>query len=296
MASNLNTGNSKKNVWTNSRQLKAPQGSPSRFLQALNRFTGGIKVQAHNPLRDKFGKGYEHLIAGDACRFREELESAIDHYRKALQHASQLNETCLDAYLGIAKCFQRKGDIKDAIHYLSMAVQQNSFSAEAHHDLAKCYSDYGNSQKAIYHYERAIRLNHSFVDAHFGLALLLEAKGDVEKAIQQYQTLLKIDPEFLPSYNNLGSIYLRQNALDKAEALFRALVAKAPTFTRGYLGLAMTCDRAGKCSEAIQSYEAVIQLRPNGKNMQFIAQRLIQMNIDLGRSVTRRNLTLVRVK
>jgi tetratricopeptide (TPR) repeat protein len=293
VAGNLNTGNSK---WANSRQLKAPQTSPSRFLQALNRFTGGIKVQAYNPLREKFGKGYEHLIAGDACRFREELEPAIQHYLKALQFANEINEPCLEAYLGISKCYTRKGDLKNAIQYLSMAVQQNAFSAEAHNDLAKCLNDSGNTQKAMFHYKRAIRLNTRFVDARFGLALLLESKGDIENAIKQYQQILEIDPEFLPSYNNLGSIYLRQNALDKAEHLFRALIVKAPTFTRGHLGLAMTCDRAGKCVDAIQAYEAVVQLRPNGKNMQFIAQRLIQMNMDLGRSVTRHNTTLVRVK
>jgi tetratricopeptide (TPR) repeat protein len=286
MASNL------QNNKLAARQITAPQTSPSRFFQALNRFTSGLGVEARNPLKDKFGKGYEHLIAGDTCRFREELDTAVDHYRQALLHSGKLSE----AYVGMAKCLRRQGNIQGAIQCLRTAIGQNAFHTEAHLDLAKCYGDYGFTEKAMHHYERAIRLNPSAVEARFGLALLVEASDDVEQAASLYQAIIQIDPEFLPAYNNLGSLYLRQNRLDKAEALFRALVEKAPTFTRGYLGLAMSCDRAGKCTEAVEAYETVMRLRPNGKNNPFITQRLIQMNIERGRCVTRRNLTLVRVK
>lgn len=264
----------------------------SRLMTALNRFTGGLATEVTNPLKAKYGKAYDYLISGDTHRYREEIDTAISHYQQALEQRHDFTE----AYLGIAKCFRRKGDTMGAIKYLSKAIEQNNFRKELHLDIAKCYAECGYIAKAIHHYERVIKLDRNSVEARFGLALVVEAQEEFQHAIRLYLEIIEIEPEFLPAYNNLGSIYMRISLFDAAESLFRTLVAKAPEFTRGHLGLAITLDKAGKCAEAIQCYQHVLKLRPSTKNSDFIEKRIIQLNKDLGRTKTRRNTTLVLVK
>jgi tetratricopeptide (TPR) repeat protein len=264
----------------------------SRLMTALNRFAGGLATEVKNPLKAKYGKAYDYLISGDTYRYREEIDTAISHYRQALEYREDFTE----AYLGIAKCLRRKGDVLNAIKYLNKAIGQNAFRKELHLDIAKCYAEMGYAQKAILHYERAIKLDHCNVEARFGLALVVEMTEDIEYAIRLYQEIIELDPEFLPAYNNLGSLYMRFGDLNNAEALFRSLIEKAPDFTRGHLGLAITLDKANKRAAAIESYMQVLRMRPSSKNAEFIERRIVALNKEMGRTKTRHNTTLVLIK
>ncbi len=264
----------------------------SRLMTALNRFTNGLATEVKNPLKNKYGKAYDYLISGDTYRYREEIDTAISHYRLALEIRHDFTE----AYLGIAKCLRRKGDTMGAIKYLSKAIEQNAFRKELHLDLAKCYAECGYTDKAIQHYERTIKLDPLSVEGRFGLALVVEMNEDTRYAVRLYQEIIELEVDFLPAYNNLGSLYMRLGQYKPAEELFRSLVEKAPEFTRGHLGLAITLDKAGKRGEAIQTYHQVMRMRPSGKNTDFIEKRIVQLNLELGRVKTRRHTTLVRIK
>jgi tetratricopeptide (TPR) repeat protein len=264
----------------------------SKLMTALNRFTGGLATEVSNPLKAKYGKAYDHLISGDTFRYREEIDTAISHYQLALEHREDFTE----AYLGIAKCLRRKGDTLGAIKYLSKAIEQNAFRKELHLDIAKCYAECGYTNKSIHHYERVIKLDRNSVEARFGLALVVEMTDDLEYATRLYREIISIEPDFLPAYNNLGSLYMRGGQYETAECLFRTLISKAPEFTRGHLGLAITLDKACKRAGAIESYQQVLRMRPNTKNVDFIEKRIIQLSKDLGRVKTRRNTTLVLLK
>ncbi len=264
----------------------------SKLMTALNRFTAGLATEVANPLKAKYGKAYEHLITGDTFRYREEIETAISHYQLALECRDDFTE----AYLGMAKCYRRKGDVQSAIEYLSKGLAQNAFRKDLHLDMAKCYAETGFTTKSTYHYERVIKLDRKNIEARFGLALLVETSDDLDTAIRLYQEIIEIENDFLPAYNNLGSLYMRVGRYADAETLFRTLVSKAPEFSRGHLGLAITLDKAGKFREALDCYQLVLRMRPTTKNADFIEKRIISLNKDLGRTKTRKNLTLVLVK
>jgi len=264
----------------------------SKLMTALNRFAGGLSTEVKNPLKAKYGKAYDFLISGDTYRYREEIDTAISHYRQALEYREDFTE----AYLGMAKCLRRKGDVLNAIKYLNKAIEQNAFRKELHLDIAKCYAEFGYTQKAILHYERAIKLDHYNVEARFGLALVVEMTEDIEYAIRLYEEIIELEAEFLPAYNNLGSLYMRFGDLEQAEALFQTLIAKAPDFTRGHLGLAITFDKSNKRAAAIEAYTHVLRMRPSSKNSEFIERRIIALNKEMGRTKTRHNTTLVLIK
>lgn len=264
----------------------------SKLMTALNRFAGGLSTEVKNPLKAKYGKAYDFLISGDTYRYREEIDTAISHYKQALEYREDFTE----AYLGMAKCLRRKGDVLNAIQYLNKAIAQNAFRKELHLDIAKCYAEFGYTQKAVAHYERVIKLDHHNVEARFGLALVVEMADDFAYAIRLYEEIIDLEEDFLPAYNNLGSLYMRLGQLEESEILFRALVKKAPEFTRGHLGLAITLDKAGKRSAAIDAYTQVLRMRPSSRNSEFIERRIVALNKEMGRTKTRRNTTLVLLK
>lgn len=280
---------------SNEQRQAAAQGGiqySSKLMTALHHFTGGLATEVKNPLKAKYGKAYDFLVSGDTYRYREELDTAISHYRQALE----FRKDCTEAYLGLAKCLRRKGDTLGALQYLNQAIRLNAFRKELHLDAAKCYAECGYAQKAIAHYERVIKLDHYNVEARFGLALVVEMDGDIAYAERLYQEIIEIEPDFLPAYNNLGSLAMRSGDLQQAERLFRTLIAKAPEFTRGHLGLAITLDKAGRRAAAVEAYMQVLRMRPAGRNSEFIERRIIALNTEMGRSKTRRNTTLVRIK
>lgn len=264
----------------------------SKLMTALNQFTGGLSTSVTNPMRDRYGEAYEYLVSGDALRFKEDVDTAIEHYKYALS----LHEELTEALVGIGKCLRRKGDAMGAVRYFQKALQRNAFQKELQLDVAKCYTECGYINKAISHYKRAIKLDPTFIEAIFGLALVVEINGDNQQAIGYYQQIVEIDAEFLPAYNNLGSLYMRLAMYGQAEALFQQLIEKAPDFSRGYLGLAITLDKSGKKKESLATYHKVLSMKPNSRNSEFIERRIVQLSKELGRCRSSATTTLVRIK
>jgi len=272
----------------------APQLKYSaKVLNVLKQFTGTLAAEVVNPLSHKYGPAYQYLVSGDAQRYRENIEDALIAYRRALDIRHDLTE----AHVGVGQCLRRKGDYKGAIDAFKQALTQNQFDKDIHLNLAKSYNEAGLIEPAIQHYRRAIVLDPLFIEAKFGLALILELDGQHEEPIQLYEEIIAVDEGFLPAYNNLGSIYLRQERLKEAEDVFRELVDRAPDFGRGYLGLAITLDKSNQPVEAIAAYNKAIELKHGARNVDFVKNRILKLNQQLGRSrTTTTQTTIIRVK
>jgi tetratricopeptide (TPR) repeat protein len=266
----------------------------SKLIAALNKFAGAISTEVKNPLLEKYGDAYDYLIKGDAHRLREETEDAIRAYEKAIS----INPTFAEAYVGMARCFRRKGDLKRAMLSFNKALSLNSFDKEIHLELAKCLNEAGMMPKGIHHFRQALKIDPEFVDAKFNLALCLELQGDLGEPTRLYEEILSQDPDFLPAYNNLGSIYMRQGYYKAAERKFRQLIDMAPDFSRGYLGLAISLDRSNRPQEALGYYEKLLVMKAHYRNREYIENRILSLRKVLGKpaKTTRNGAMLVRVK
>lgn len=264
----------------------------SKLMAALNRFTGNLAVEVANPMADKYGKAYEFLISADAYRYREEIDLAISNYREAIN----LRQDFTEAYIGIGKCFRRKGDTTGAIKSFKLALCGNAFDKDVILDLAKSYNEGGFIKQSMMYYKRAIKMDPNAIEAKFALALLYELDQDLTKASHLYQDIMTQNSDFFPALNNLGSVYLRMGKLELAEKAFRQLLEQSPDFNRAYLGLAITLDKIGKASEAIQAYYQVLALKPAIRNVDYVKKRIVALNQALGRSIQRSGTVLIRIK
>jgi len=266
----------------------------SKLIAALNKFAGVIATEVKNPMVEKFGDAYDHLIQGDAYRAKEQMEDAIRAYEKAIA----ANPGFAEAYTGMGKCFRRKGDLKRALMAYTKALDLNMFDKNVHLELAKSYNEAGMPKKGIQHFRQAIKLDPGFIDAKFNLALCLELQGELKEPTQIYQDIIKQDPEFLPAYNNLGSIYMRQGLYAESEKMFRWLITNAPDFSRGYLGLAISLDRSNHPQEALQYYEKLLVLKAHTRNKDYVESRVVALRQTLRKRprIAHSSAVLVRVK
>lgn len=273
----------------NAQQLKYS----AKVLGALKQFTGGLAADVHNPMMNKYGPAYQYLISGDAQRCRENIEDALVAYRRALD----IRQDFAEAHVGVGKCLKRKGDYTGAIVAFKQALKQNYFDKETHLNLAKCYNESGNIKRSVLHYRRAVQIDPAFIEAKFGLALILELDGQFEEPTRLYEEIITVDEGFLPAYNNLGSIYLRKERFEEAEKTFRTLIKRAPDFGRAHLGLAITLDKTNRAAEAIHFYTKAMELKYGARNVDFVKNRIIKLNQQLGRSrTTSTQQTITRVK
>lgn len=266
----------------------------SRLMAAITRFAGSITTEVRNPLLEKYGDAYDFLIKGDTHRLRDETEDAIRAYEKAVA----INPGFTEAFVGMARCFRRKGDLKRALKAFQKALGLNQFDKEVHLEMAKCYNEAGFMSKGIQHFRHALRIDPEYIDAKFNLALCLELQGDLAEPTRLYEEILAQDPDFLPAYNNLGSIYMRQGYYKAAEQKFRQLIDLAPDFSRGYLGLAIALDRSNRPTEALTYYEKLLVMKTYARNREYIENRVLTLRKLLGKSPksTGRGSVLVRVK
>lgn len=266
----------------------------SKLIAALNKFAQVIATEVKNPLVEKYGDAYDHLIKGDAHRLREEIEEAIKEYETAIR----LNPAFTEAYVGMGRCFRRKGDLKRAIMSLMKALSYNAFDKEVHVEMAKAYNEAGIPVKGIHHFRQAVKIDPQYIEAKFNLALCLELQGDLTEPTKIYEDIIKQDADFLPAYNNLGSIYMRQGYYAAAEKIFRQLIELAPDFSRGYFGLAIALDRSNRIQEALPYYEKLLVMKAHQRNRDYIQNRIMTLRHTLGKKVkaTQNGSVLVRVK
>ena len=122
----------------------------------------------------------------------------------------------LDAWLGKAIAFQKKGNLRRAEIFYRRILSVNPEHEHANHFLGLIALETGNPVKAIDLIQKALLRNSTnpFALNHLGNAYM--AIGQFDNAKQQFCLALKYRSDFAEVYNNLGVVYQRQNDLLKA--------------------------------------------------------------------------------
>ena len=108
---------------------------------------------------------------------------------------------------------------------------------------AKALSRLGRRAEAIQIYREAVSTGRGGWEAHFELAGELAVAGDVNGAIREYVEVLKLNPRHAVSHVNLGVMLARMNRLDEAIERFEAAVQLDPNYKEARDCLAQTRAR-----------------------------------------------------
>jgi tetratricopeptide (TPR) repeat protein len=143
-------------------------------------------------LAQQFPKNYNvYLLLGSAYRAKDEVDKAMESYKKAIE----INPNFAEAYLGVGAVYFAIGQINEAIKSFKKAIEINPSHMAAYFNLAAIYKYNGQIDEAIASYEKTVEINPGFVSTYVCLGDLYLEKGDRAKAIKAYKKVIELDPE-----------------------------------------------------------------------------------------------------
>jgi len=134
---------------------------------------------------------YAHLLLGSAYRAKDEVDKAVESYRRAIE----INPNFADAYLGLGVTYLSNEQIDEAINYIKKAIEINPMHMPSYLNLGLIYEYNGQIDEAIASYEKIIEINPHFTGAYFKLGDLYLEKGDRDKAVKAYKKVIELEPE-----------------------------------------------------------------------------------------------------
>ncbi len=176
-----------------------------------------------------------HNNLGRALEDQGNMEKAIAHYQKAIEH----NNRFTDAYNNLALALEKVGQHEAAENVYRHVLSFDSRSGDTHYNLGRFLSQSGRHLEAIEFLEKSHDLQHpdSDPDVHNNLGIIMAMLGRLTEANVHFSEALRIYPDDIYALNNLGLTYARQGELDNAEKMFRRVLEIDPDFgnTRNFL-------------------------------------------------------------
>lgn len=142
------------------------------YLELMSTFESGLSMDEvlAQPLADRMlelldgiepsldHRCYVDHLKGEACRFSHRFETAISHFRRALE----LEPDCIHALLAIAWCYKRIDHLDEAIDSMQIAIEFEPDQAICHYNLACYFALAKRTSNAIEYLAQAFELRPSF--------------------------------------------------------------------------------------------------------------------------------------
>jgi tetratricopeptide (TPR) repeat protein len=200
-----------------------------------------------------------HNDLGNILFKRDEIATAIDHYREAIR----LNPKAAMFHFNYGNAMVRVGQTDQAIEQFRLAVELQPNFARGYYNLAIQLAGTGKLDEALNQYRRAVQVDPYYTKAYNNLGHLLVRRGRLEEATAYYRKALAIDPNFAIASANLGYVLVLQEQADAAaQAIDRALAIDPRLATAHYANGALLIHRK-QPRRAITEYEKAINGNPD---------------------------------
>ncbi|MHC4531046.1 MAG: sulfatase-like hydrolase/transferase [Planctomycetota bacterium] len=148
----------------------------SQFLSQADAEGGYSKDESLHFLRMYIGKAHNNM--GRAFAKQKSFDSAIGHYKKALE----INPDFANAYYNLGNVFLRRGELDEAIKHYTKALDLAPDLPEAHLNMGNALLKQGKLEEAIAYYNKAIKVRPDYREALQNLqqAQLLKEKREKE--------------------------------------------------------------------------------------------------------------------
>jgi hypothetical protein len=136
----------------------------------------------------------------------------------------------LGAYEGLARYYEKKGQIDESLNTYLRAVEnvEGKNRAEAYDNIAYLYGSRGYSEKSIFYYEKQLEIDPQSTDALIGLGNNYLSRKEYEKAINYYTGVLSLSGKDLLAYYNLAIAYEGVGNTGMAAFYYKKFIAEAP--------------------------------------------------------------------
>ena len=214
-----------------------------------------------------------YLLGYVLQRENKPKESLINFTKAAAivaPHADDLRVVALDYVL--------LNDYPDAIHWLSIAVQQDPLNSEAWYDLGRAQMGQGEFVLAKKSFDRVLALSPHDPRALNNLGLCYEAQNRLPDALHSYEAAIAAQkgtahPSEQPLLN-YGNLLVSENRAVEAIAALEPAIRIAPKNAKCHEALAHAYQKANRLPEAEQQMEEAVALDPTNPRLHYQLGRL----------------------
>jgi protein O-GlcNAc transferase len=152
-----------------------------------------------------------HLI-GVICGVQNDHAQAKKYFEKALK----ANNKDVWTYFNLAKSLTELGEVSEALHQYSKAIQLKPNFAEALTNKSNILCKLKRLDEALTHSEKAIQLMPNLAEAWSSRAFILYGMKLYDEAIASSEKSIELKPDLAEPYYNLGNIFHFQKEFELA--------------------------------------------------------------------------------
>ena len=190
------------------------------------------------------------LAAGDVAAARREAESIVANAGPDVERGA--------AYLVLAACCQKGGDLAGALAHARRAVRVVPRDALAHYACAELEEASGDKVAAVGSLKRALEAEPRFARALRYLGILLGESDDAAGAAAALEKAVRLEPSHPQAWNNLGNAQRALGRLSDAQASFTRALALKPDYPLAASNLAEVQRDQGDVMEAERTLRAAL--------------------------------------
>lgn len=180
---------------------------------------------------------------------------------RAFQMAIELDAGLAPAYQGLGSMAIDRGGFREAVQFLSKAVQLDS-TRSAYCMLGVALNGLGRDEEACESYRKAIEIDPGFEEAYYNLGVLLRSNDPVQ-AQALLAKALQLDPSYAEAHSELGWVLRRHGSLPEAEYHLRRAIELRPDSAWTHVYLANLLWERRDLSGAVAEYEWAREAAPN---------------------------------
>ncbi len=282
---------------------------PARLKLAESLFSSGKLMESERiyetVTKEHPDSAVAHYGLGRAKAARRELETAVEHLRKA----SDLFPSFGAAHYALGLAYRDLGDTGKAGKQFALyeknklawppaddplldAVDDLNAGAPYHLKRGIALESAGQMQAAIAEHERALEIDPKYVQAHVNLITLYGKLGQAENAEKHYRAAIAINPDLAEAHYNFGVLLNEQGKEEEAAGAFSKALEVNPFYAEAHNNLAYFLMTRGKLEEAERHYRAAIENKPNYRIARFNLGRILVNEGKLAEAIEHFRLTL----
>lgn len=143
------------------------------------------------------------------------------------------------------------------------ATAQPPMSADEISRVAAELEDEGSLEAAAEMYRAAMAAGSPRPEICFQLAELLYRMGDASGARERYYMAIELDEDYVEARANLGCVLAETGRRDLAVAAFEGALRYHKDYADVHYHLARTLDELGRPTDAVEHWQAFLELAPN---------------------------------
>ncbi len=146
----------------------------------------------------------------------------------------RLNDRAWPAYNNLGVVRRDKGDYRQALEYLTRAIELRPDYAEAYNNRGTVFGAEGDIIRAIKDFDRAIALKPDYVAAYSNRGTARAIAGDYDRAIADLTRAIELRPDLAAAYNNRGNVCANKGDFARAVGDFTRAIELKPDYADAY--------------------------------------------------------------